>query len=122
MHRSVAFLLFMTGLLFPAEAAAEKPSRWRAVWHVSEALLAGANAADIASSWGKGEANPLVRTGRTFSYGSLAIKLGVVSGSLAAQHYMVRKSPNHAPYYASADLAAAAVLSLTAAHNMRVAH
>lgn len=121
MHRSSAFLVFLAFLFLPAACAAERPSRWRAVWHVSEALLAGANSADIASSWGKSEANPLVRTGQSFGYGSLAIKLGVVAGTLAAQHYMVRRSPNLTPYFASADLAAAAVLSVTAAHNMGVA-
>lgn len=111
----------MASLLSPAASAAEKPSRWRAVWRLSEALLAGANGADIASSWGKSEANPLIRTGPHFSYGSLAIKLGVVTGSLAAQHYLVRRSPNQTPYYASANLAVAGALSVAAAHNMGVA-
>ncbi|MGA2594442.1 MAG: hypothetical protein ABSH32_31465 [Bryobacteraceae bacterium] len=120
MYRSVVFLLFAS-LVLPAASAAERPSRWRAVWHVSEALLAGANGADIAGSWGKSEANPLLRTGQRFNYGSLAIKLGVLTGSLAAQHYVVRKSPNLTPYVASANLAAAAVLSITAVHNMGVA-
>jgi len=119
--RSSAFLLFMASLFLSAASAAERPTRWRAVWHVSEALLAGANGADIASSWGKSEANPLVRTGPRFNSGSLAIKLGVAAGTLLAQHYIVRRSPNLTPFFASADLAAAAALSVTAAHNMGVA-
>lgn len=120
MYRPVAFLILVFLFLAPLSAG-EKPFRWRAVWHVSEALLAGANGADIASSWGKNEANPLLRAGQRFQYGSLALKLGVVTGSLAAQHYLVRRSPHQASYYASANLAATAVLSAVAVHNMGVA-
>ncbi len=57
----------------------------------------GGDAADVASSWGKNEANPLVRTGQRFSYGSLAIKMGALAGGLVAQHYIVRKSPEENP-------------------------
>lgn len=83
-------------------------------------MLVGANVADIASSWGKNEANPLVRTGQRFGYGSTAIKVGVLSGSLATQYLMVRKAPRQMPYIASANLAVTALLAATAAHNMRI--
>lgn len=120
MYRTIAILLLTIGLLVPAASAAERPSRWRGVWRVSQALLCGANAADIASSWGKTEANPLLRTGSRFSYGSMAIKLGALTGSLAAQHYLIRKNPAHAPLFASANLAATAALAIVAEHNMHI--
>jgi hypothetical protein len=119
--RFVAFVLLLASLVLPAASGAERPSRWRAVWHVSQVLLVGANAADTASSWGKSEANPLLRTGPRFSYGSMAIKLGFMSGSLVAQHYMARKAPRQIPFFASANLATAAVLAGVAARNTHVA-
>jgi len=119
-QRTAAFLLVSIVLLLPAVSAADRPARWRAVWHVSQALLAGADAADAASSWGKNEANPLVRAGQRFSYGSLAIKLGALSGGLAAQHFILRKAPDQTPLFASANLAGAAILGVVAARNMHV--
>ena len=94
--------------------------RWRAVWRVSQVILAGADAADAASSWGKNEANPLVRAGSRFSYGSLAIKLGALGGSLTAQHFILRGNPQYTAVLASANLGAAAMLGAIAARNMRV--
>ncbi len=119
MKRCLALLLFCL-ILFPPAHAAEKPARWHAVWRISQALLIGANTADIASSWGKYEANPLLRTGQRFGYGAMAIKLGVLAGSLTAQHFVVRKSPRQVPFLTSANLAGTAVLSVVAARNMRV--
>ncbi len=111
-------LLFM---VLPASAfAGDKPAHWRTVLRVSQGLLAGAGAADTASSWGKSEANPLLRTGPRFSYGSLAIKMGALTGGVIAQHLILRKAPYEAPLFASANLAGAALLGVAAAHNLNV--
>jgi len=119
-QRTAIFTILLFALILPAASAADRPSRWRAVWRVSQAMLAGADAADAASSWGKNEANPLVRTGQRFSYGSLAIKVGALSAGLAAQHYILRKAPNKTPLFATTNLAAAAMLGVVAEHNMHV--
>ncbi|MGA2134859.1 MAG: hypothetical protein ABSH50_21445 [Bryobacteraceae bacterium] len=87
---------------------------------MSELLVAGADAADTASSWGKLESNPLLSTGSRFSYSSLAIKLGALAGGLTAQHFLARRNPEQTAVFASANLGAAGVLSLVAARNMRV--
>ena len=87
---------------------------------MSQTLLVAGNTADIATSWGKDEANPLLRRGTRFSYGSMAIKLGMMTGCLAAQHYIVRKSPSQIPYFATANLAVAGLLGVVAAHNTSV--
>lgn len=115
-----AFLLMLSTLCLPAASAADRPSRWRAVWRVSQAMLVAGNTADIASSWGKDEGNPLLHTGPRFSYGSMAIKLGMMTGCLAAQQYFAHKSPNQIPYFASANLALAGVLGIVAFHNTGV--
>ena len=120
MQRTAILLFLLIGLILPAAGAAEGHTRWRMVWRVSQVLLAGAETADIGSSWGKNEANPLVRTGQRFSYGSMAIKLGGLAGCLTAQRYLLRKNPERTPAVASANLVAAAVLGVVAAHNMRV--
>ncbi|HLY15904.1 MAG TPA: hypothetical protein VKR61_01710 [Bryobacteraceae bacterium] len=120
MQRNVVVLLLWVSAFLPGVSAAEKPSRWRAVWRASQALLAGGEAADAASSWGKNEANPLVRSGQRFSYGSLAIKLGTLTGCLVAQHYIVRHHPENMPAMASANLATAAMFGAVAARNMHV--
>ena len=116
----VTLLLVLSALFPPAASAADRSSRWRAVWRVSQALLVAGNTADITSSWGKDEANPLLRTGPRFSYGSMAIKLGILTGSLAAQQYLTRNYPDRIPYFASANFAVAGVLGIVAAHNTGV--
>jgi len=83
-------------------------------------MLAGGEAADAASSWGKNEANPLVRTGQHFSYGSMAIKLGALGAGMVTQRYILSKSPNKAPLFAATNVAAAAMLGVVAEHNMHV--
>ena len=120
MRRIPVFLLLSIGLILPAASAADRPAHWRAVWRISQTFLAGADAADAASSWGKNEANPLVRAGQRFSYSSLAIKLGALGGGLAVQHYAVRKAPELTPLFASANLATATMLGVVAARNMQV--
>jgi len=115
-----AFLLVLSTLFLPAASAADRPSRWHAVWRVSQAMLVAGNTADIASSWGKYETNPLLRTGPQFGYGSMAIKLGMMAGSLAVQQYISHKYPNRIPYFASANLAVAGVLGIVAFHNTGV--
>jgi len=118
--RGCTFLLLLAGLLASSMSAAERPSRWRVVWRVSQMLTAGASAADAATSWGKAESNPMLSTGARFSYGSLGIKIGTVAGALAAQHFLVRRNPKQTPLYACSNLAAAGVLGFVAAHNARV--
>jgi hypothetical protein len=120
LQRLAALLLFLISLIPPAASAAERPSRWRAIWRVSQGLLVGADAADAASSWGKYEGNPLLRTTQRFSYGSLAIKLGALGGGLAAQHYILRKAPEQMPLLATANLAVAGILGLVAGRNTQV--
>jgi hypothetical protein len=118
--RSLIYCLFILVFSAPASFGQERHSHWRTLWHASQALLAGANAADIATSWDKSESNPLLRTGAHFSYASLGIKLGVVGGSLVMQHFVARKAPETIPFFASANLAAAAGLGYATVHNARI--
>ena len=116
----VAYFLVLSILILPVASAADRSSRWRTVWRVSQGLLVAGNTADAASSWGKYETNPLLRTGSRFGYGSLAIKLGMMTGGLAMQQYISRKYPERIPLFASANLAVAGVLGIVAWHNTGV--
>ncbi len=118
MKRLASLLLIFSIFALPG-VAAERRSRWRTIWHVSQAMLVSANAADIASSWGRYELNPLVRTGQRFGYASAGIKLGTVAGCLLAQHYLIHKTPSQYRYAAVANFAGAAVLGAAAIHNVR---
>lgn len=118
--RSIATYLLLLSFILPAASAAERPSRWHTLWHVSQAMLVAGDAADAASSWGKVEGNPLVRSGQRFSYGSLAIKMVALGGGLAAQRYVLHKAPDKAPLFAAANLATAGMLGIVADHNMHV--
>ena len=120
MQRTVLALVLIVAGFLPAASAAEKPSRWRAVWHVSQVLLAGAQTADAASSWGKLEANPLLQTNPRFGYGALAIKFGALAGSLTAQHFIVRRNPTRMRLFACTNLAVTGMLTAVTVHNTRV--
>jgi hypothetical protein len=105
---------------FSCHRVGRRPAaRWRTVWRVSQALLAGADAADAASSWGKNEANPLVRAGQRFSYGSLAIKLGALTGGVVAQHFILRKAPYNTVVRIR-ESGRRRLLGVAAEHNMHV--
>ncbi|HUO29886.1 MAG TPA: hypothetical protein VMU80_11760 [Bryobacteraceae bacterium] len=120
MRRTALVLIVIVAGLLPAASAAEKPSRWRAVWHASQALLAGSQVADAASSWGKLEANPLLQTNPRFGYGALAVKFGALAVSLTAQHYMVRRNPARMRFFTGTNLAVTGMLTAVAVHNTRV--
>jgi hypothetical protein len=120
MQRPALCAVLLTSLLAAGATAQDRPSRWRAAWRWSQVLLVSADAADIASSWGKNEANPLLRSGQRFGYGSLAIKLGALGGCLAAQHLIVPRHPERTPMITSVNFAVAGGLTVVAARNVRV--
>ena len=109
-NTALAILLAVSGM------HAESVSR--RLWRASIAALVAGNAADMASSWGRYEANPLLGRGR-FGVRQAGIKAGVVGVSVAAQTLLVRRRAEKP--YAVANFAAAAALGAVAAHNLRYA-
>jgi hypothetical protein len=90
------------------------------LWRVSLAALGGATAADMASSFGKQEVNPLMEAGGgRFSAQSVALKASLTGAAMFIQWRIVRKSSRAQPYAGAANLALAGVLAGAAAHNMR---
>jgi hypothetical protein len=62
-------------------------------WMWSALALGAASFADAGSSWGKMEANGLLRSSNgTFGAKGLGIKMGMVGGILLSQHVMVQRN------------------------------
>lgn len=92
-----------------------------ASWKISAAFLVGALAADIATSWGKREINPLVPTsGGQFGAGSMGLKIGVTGGALAAQHFFLKRSPQAERAMTFTNFGMAGLLTSAAVSNARV--
>lgn len=90
-------------------------------WKISAVALVGALAADVATSWGKREINPLVpTTGGTFGGRSAGLKIGVTSGALVAQHFFLKKSPQAERAMTFANFGMAGLLTSAAVSNARV--
>src|ERR1039457_4619275 len=67
----------------------------RSFYRWSVAILAASSAADVASSWSRPEANPvLAHPGATFGAGSVAIKLGLVGTSFLLERVVLRHRPD----------------------------
>ena len=117
MHKIKLFALLFAFTLFSFQAKAEE-KRHGKLWRVSAAVLGAVTIADMQSSVGRMEANPLLssQNGRFTSRG-VALKGLVVGGALGAQWLMIRKSPKAAPYAAGINFAAAALTGAAVVHN-----
>jgi len=96
----------------------EAPKRKMRFWKASALVLAGALAADTASSWGRPELNPLVRgQGGRFDARSFGIKAGIAGGGLALQYFLLKRAPHAERAAAYSNFAAAGTLAYGAARN-----
>lgn len=137
--KAAAALLMMTSIpsLLPAESIDQarysqlqqqvetirndESNRRSMSWKISAVVLVGALAADVATSWGKREINPLVPTaGGMFGGRSLGLKAGVTGGSLIAQHFFLKKSPQAERAMTFANFGLAGLLTSAAVSNSRV--
>jgi hypothetical protein len=102
-------------------------SKGRILWWISVPVLVAASALDAHSSWGKPEANPLLRgSGGRFDGKSLSIKLGISAGILGGEYIMARRLKRderleNAGFLTSgaSNMVGAAVLAVTAQTNYR---
>jgi hypothetical protein len=91
-------------------------------FRVSQVIYIGANAADIASSRGSWEANPLLRSpdGR-FGGRGIAIKSGVLAGILATQWICHRKLGHRVELpFTATNLMHSAVMATVVRNNLRI--
>lgn len=99
-------------------AQAEARSRRSPLWKASIAALAASTVFDAQSSWGRPEANPLLRgnNGR-FGWQGIALKAAVAGGVLGAQHVLLRKNPNAEKYGTMTNFVMSGVLTGAAVYN-----
>lgn len=104
----------------PAERnlQSERARGFTRLWKVSVALLAASSVADVHSSWGRLEANPVLRgpNGR-FGMQGVVLKTMIASGVLGAQYLLLRNHPRAAKYGAVTNLIMAGVISAAAMSN-----
>ena len=89
------------------------------MWKASLAVMAAASAADLLTSMGKRERNPLLQSadGR-FRARGMAIKSAITGGAIASQMYLLRKNPEATPYAALANIALSGLFTSVAVHNL----
>jgi hypothetical protein len=96
--------------------------RWKTLWIISGVVLTAATFLDAASSAGQREANPVLQNsqGLFSSARGMALKGGMLSGTLIVQALLERKSEGNAKSFAVTNFAAAAALGGIAWHNYAI--
>ncbi|MBK7928540.1 MAG: hypothetical protein IPJ98_13930 [Bryobacterales bacterium] len=89
------------------------------MWKASLAAMAAASAADLLTSVGKRERNPLLQSadGR-FRARGIFIKSALTGGAITSQMLLLRKNPEAAPYAAAANFALSGLFTSVAVHNL----
>ena len=116
MRLTLAMVLGLAGAL-----GANAESRWVKIYHASLAAVVAGSACDAASSWGKGELNPVLAANGTFGARSLALKAGISGAVLIPQALVRRHAAGAAKPLAVLNFAAAGVFGTVAAHNLGIA-
>jgi len=109
---AIGFLLCCTGIA----RGQDRPLYWASV-----AVLTAANVADVHSSWGKFEVNPLLRSadGR-FGVRGAVVKSGISAGTLTVQALVLRRWPHARKAASIANFVAAGVVCWVAVRNYQL--
>ncbi len=115
-------LLVVFGLLggqaHAQEFVVDQHSGHTKLWKVSAALLGAVTIADMQSSVGRQEANPLLTSQNgQFNMQGMALKGALVGGLVGVQWLMLRHNPHAAKYAAGANFAATALTGAIVVHN-----
>ncbi len=100
----------------------ERPSH-HGLYASSVASLVGANAFDLASSWGRPELNPFLTpgsNGNRFGWQSATIKLGLTATTLLFQRYVLRHRPELRRPFVISNFIAAGAMSGIGVRNYKI--
>jgi len=120
-QKAVAILIVLG--LFSAQAKAQdlqslQPPHHSKLWKVSAAMLTAVTIADVQSSMGRQEANPLLSSqSGQFSAQGVALKSLMVGGLLGVQWVLLRRNPQASKYAAGANFAMTALTGAAVVHN-----
>jgi hypothetical protein len=116
MRRLAALLLF-----FSMIAAAQEPASHHkltlALFRISQAALAAGNCADVASSLGRQETNPVLGRGQ-FGGRQIAIKAAIIGGIMLGQEIVAHKLPAARSAFAAANIGMTGYLGWQAKQNL----
>lgn len=116
--KTVGWGLILIGLIgFAQLAHCQSPGD--RLYRTSVAVAIGAQGADIASSWGGIESNPVLGRGQRYGWQATGIKLGVVTGCLIAQRWAIRRNPKAKVPAALVNFGMAGATAGVAARNWR---
>ena len=107
-------------LILASPALAVEPVESQKYYRWSLAAVAGSQAADIASSWGGIEANPMLGAGHTFGPREAAIKGGVVAGAQLAGWYFTRRYPKARRLLSHINFGVSGATTMVAIRNWRI--
>jgi len=116
--------ILLLALCAPPACQAQEKRPWKKRWWVSVALVAAASVADVHSSRGLTEANPLLRNGR----GGIDVARGAwmksatVGGVVLLEALLLKKAPEHRleKPFTLINTAAAGAVTFTAVRNYRI--
>jgi hypothetical protein len=121
-QKAVAILIVLGLFSAQAKAAdllAPQPQHHSKLWKVSAAMLTAVTIADMQSSIGRQEGNPLLASSQTgqFSGQGIALKSMMVGGVLGVQWFLLRRNPQASKYAAGANFAITALTGAAVVHN-----
>jgi hypothetical protein len=101
------------------DRVADEPVRRKnRLWKVSLAVLGAVTVADVHSSLGRQEANPLLRSHNgQFSARGVSIKAAIVGTTIGVQYLLLRKNPDAAGAAAYTNFAIAGATGAVAGRN-----
>lgn len=103
-----------------AVAASKNSGTINKIFTVSIAALLGGTVMDAASSWGKAETNPILRSANgTFAMRGLLIK-GGLAGAVIAPELLMRNNEEAKKKFAIVNFIAAGVFSAVVLHNLTI--
>ena len=110
----IGFLVILGLVTAPANAETRRGKLWK----ISVAVLGAVSIADVQSSMGRRELNPLLQSGNgRFQARGVTLKTLIVGSSLGAQWFLVRKNPHAAGYAAAANFGVSALTGAVVVHN-----
>lgn len=87
-------------------------------FRVTQAALIAGQSLDCASSWGKYELNPILRShDGTFGARGLSLKMGITAGTIAAEWFIKRKSAKAETFLIPLNLSVTGLFAGQAVHN-----
>lgn len=99
-----------------AAAPHAQAASWRRFWRVTQAALVASTVADVASSYGKFELDPLLGRGR-YGVRQASLEIGITGAMIAVQEITVHHKPLVAKHLAIVNLVRVGLFTGLAAHN-----